>query len=412
MDGREQTTATKAPFFKRELSLGDLASKLDLSFLRRDRDAGAVELKPALRGQADGSGPSRSKKKKVVGLKIGGSQIAAATIVNNGKRELMQIAREPLERGVVVAGELRDPDTLSRSLDDFFRRHKLPRRGVRLGIASNRIGVRTFELAGIHDPKQLTNAIRFRAQETLPIPLEESVLDYHVLDERVDPEAGPTRQILLVVAYRELVDRYVLACQNAGIQLAGVDLEAFALLRALGKARSDERSSAVVVVSIGHDRTTFAVSDGQVCQFTRVLEWGGFQLDVALGRALDVSPSQAEPIKCALSLKPGAEAPEGLSPEAAIIARQTVYTEVEAFARELVSSLQFYQAQPGSLGLGEIILTGGTALLGGLTAELQRLTGVPVRLGDPLEDVTVDSRLTEVGRLASLSGAVGLAIED
>ena len=109
-------------------------------------------------------------------------------------------------------------------------------------------------------------------------------------------------------------------------------------------------------------------------------------------------------------MRPGADAPEGLSPEAAIIARQTVYNEVEAFARELVSSLQFYQAQPGSLGLGEIVLTGGTALLSGLPAELERLTGVPIRLGDPL--ATVESRLESVGRLASLSGAVGLAIED
>ncbi len=55
--------------------------------------------------------------------------------------------------------------------------------------------------------------------------------------------------------------------------------------------------------------------------------------------------------------------------------------------RELVSSLHFYQNQPGSLGIGEITITGGTAQLPGLAAELQRLIGVTVRVGDPFTRV-------------------------
>src|SRR5207247_5881414 len=120
---------------------------------------------------------------------------------------------------------------ISTALKDFFTKHKLPRRGVRLGIANNRIGVRTFDVDGIEDPKQLANAVRFRAQEALPIPIDEAVLDYQVLGEGVTEEGEPTRRILLVVAYRELIDRYVDACKKAGITLAGIDLEAFALLR-------------------------------------------------------------------------------------------------------------------------------------------------------------------------------------
>ena len=118
----------------------------------------------------------------------------------------------------------------------MFAKYKLPKKGIRLGIANNRIGVRTFEISGIDDPKQLANAIKFRAQETLPIPLEEAVLDWQLLSETTDEETGQTvRRVLLVVAYRELVDRYVLACKKAGITVAGIDLEAFAMLRALAE---------------------------------------------------------------------------------------------------------------------------------------------------------------------------------
>ena len=172
------------------------------------------------------------RKKKLVGLKVGASQIAAAQVVNNGGAQVMQVAREDLERGVVVGGELRDPDTLAAALRAFFRKNKLSRQNVRLGISNNRIGVRMFEIGGIDDTKQLANAIRYRAQEVLPIPLEEAVLDYHILGEYTDGEGHEASRPAgrrLPGSRRALHGRL----QEGGIRLAGIDLEAFAILRAL-----------------------------------------------------------------------------------------------------------------------------------------------------------------------------------
>ena len=85
--------------------------------------------------------------------------------------------------------------------------------------------------------------------------------------------------------------------------------------------------------------------------------------------------------------------------------------ELQTFVRELVSSLHFYQNQPGSLGIGEITITGGTAQLPGLAAELQRLVGVTVRVGDPFARVKSD----DPARLARRDGlpavAIGLGME-
>jgi type IV pilus assembly protein PilM len=349
--------------------------------------------------------------KKLVGLKIGASQLAAAQVVNNGHPELVQVAREPIELGIVVGGELREPDALADALKRFFRVNKLPRQSVRLGIASNRIGVRIFDIVGIEDEKQLHNAVRFRAQEALPIPLDEAVLDYHVLSESVDEDGVRTRRVLLVVAYRDLVDRYVAACRKAGLRIAGVDLEAFAVLRALGGA-SSQGNAAVVVASVGHDRTTLAVANGNVCEFTRVIEWGGHNLNVAIARALDSAPSEVEPIKRSLSLLVPAESWEALGREQAAKVRAALTQELQSFARELVSSLQFYQGQPGSLGIGEIVLTGGTAHLPGLDAELARAIGVRVRVGDPLARVKPGKRVVDPEQLGSLAVAIGLGIEE
>ena len=387
--------------------------KREISFRRRPK-AEKQAPEPKEKAPRRQKSASHKRAKRLVGLKIGGSQLAAARVVNNGVPELVQIAREPLAGGIIVGGELREPELLADSLRAFFRKHKLPRQGVRLGIANNRIGVRILEIAGIDDPKQLENAIRYRAQEALPIPIEEAVLDYHVLGERVDDEGQRIRRVLLVVAYRELIDRYVAACKKAGVRLAGIDLEAFALLRALGEPKAGDESpsdAALVVVSIGHDRSTFAVSDGRVCEFTRVLDWGGQTLDVAIARELDCAPSEAEPLKRELSLSAGGW-PEELTQQQADRAREAVRRQLQTFARELVSSLQFYQNQPGSLGIGEIVITGGTAHLGGVAEELQRLIGVRVEVGDPLHRVKLGKKLRETEQLGSLSVAIGLGIED
>ena len=372
-----------------------------------------LEARPR-RVKRDKSGRALPQKhKRLVGLKIGASQIAAARLSNNGSAELLQLAREDLDPGIVVGGELREPELLAEVLREFFKRNGLPRRGVRLGIANNRIGVRTFEIAGIDDPKQLDNAIRFRAQEALPIPIEQAVLDYQILGEDLDDEGQPVKRVLLVVAYRELVDRYVTACSRAGIELVGIDLEAFALLRAMAAPRidGDQAEAAVVVVSVGHERSTFAVSDGRVCEFTRVLEWGGSALNVAIARAIDKAPSEAEPYKRALDLNMATPPPE-MTQEQFDAVKDAVRRQVQSFARELVSSLQFYQNQPGSLGIGEIVLTGGTAHLSGLADELQRLIGVHVRIGDPLARVRVGKKVADDDQLGSLAVAIGLGIED
>ena len=408
----EYDETVRVPFYKRNLSFG-----------RKPKDAmddDAVEPKPKRKGlsfsiprPAPRSARPGKLPKRVVGLKIGASQLAAATVSNNGHAEVLQLAREALDPGIVSNGELREPDLLAESLKVFFKRNKLPKRGVRLGIATNRIGVRTLEISGIEDPKQLSNAIKFRAQEALPIPIDEAVLDYQVLSETKNDEGETTRKILLVLAYRDLIDRYVAACKHAGIQLVGIDLEAFALLRAIAAPREEASpaQAALVAVTVGHDRTTFAVSDGRICEFTRVLDWGGHSLNVGLARALDMAPSEVDQFKRELSLA-GHEVPEGLREEQAVKAREALNRQVQSFARELVSSLQFYQNQPGSLGIGEIVLTGGTAHLAGLAQELERLIGVRVRVGDPLVRVKISKKLSEPEQLGSLSVAIGLGIED
>jgi type IV pilus assembly protein PilM len=231
----------------------------------------------------------------------------------------------------------------------------------------------------------------------------------------VNAEGELVHRVLLVVAYRDLVDRYVEACRKAGISLVGIDLEAFALLRALVvPTPTDVRPDAAqVVVSVGHDRSTFAVSDGRACEFARVLEWGGNSLNTALAASLEVQPSDAERLKRHIDLSAMTTSAD-LSAAQLETATTALRRQVESFARQLVSSLQFYQNQPGSLSIGEIVLTGGTAHMRGFAQELQRLVGVTVRVGDPLMRLRVgkDAVAADEHQIGSFAVAIGLGIED
>jgi type IV pilus assembly protein PilM len=412
-----EPVAEKVPLLKREISLrrkskapkaekAEKTPKAERPPLLK-RELSLPKRKPK---QAAVSG-GHDKATRVVGLRIGSSQIAAAHVENNGSAQLVQLAREPLDRGIVVAGEVREPVALGKALKAFFGANKLPRKDIRLGIASSRIGVRVLEVPAVDDPKQFENVVRFRAQEVLPLPVADAVLDHVVLSDFTTDQGEAMRRILLVFAHRELVARYVEVCRNAGLRLVGIDLDAFALLRALVSAKTGEAPNhAVVAVAVGHERTVFAVSDGEICEFTRVLEWGSSSIDVAIARALNLTPSEAQPFKHALDLD-AVEPPEGLSPMQFEAVRAAAKSEIGALVRELVSSLRFYQSQPDSLAVGQVLLTGGGAQLGGFAAELERGLGAPVRIADPFAHVVLGKKVTVPDDPGSLSIAVGLAVE-
>ena len=377
------------------------------------------DLKPKRKPKqvAIGAPPPKDARRKkgkgeFVGLKIGASQLAAADVVNNGSSKLLSVARESLDPGVVIGGEVRDIPALAKALDEFFTENNLPRKNVRLGIGTNRVGVRVLDISGVDDTKQLGNAVTFRAHEALSIPMDQAVLDYHVVGTTTSESGETTHRVVLAAAYREPIDHFVAACHTANIELTGIDVEAFALLRAVapGTPVSDgTERAAVVALALGHDRSTLAISDGEVCDFTRVLEWGGSKLDTAIGRELGLSTEEADELKRVVTLN-GADDGDVVDARA-VRAREAVKKELTNLARELVASLQFYQGQPGSHAIAEILVTGGTTRMPGLVEELERLVRARIRVADPLAAVQASDEIVARDDLASFAVAIGLGVE-
>ena len=134
-----------------------------------------------------------------------------------------------------------------------------------------------------------------------------------------------------------------------------------------------------------------------------MLEWGGVRLDAAIARELGVTSDEAAEVKFGLALNSDEPAQSR--------ARNAVKHELTTLARELVASLQFYQAQPDSLALSEILVTGGTTRMPGFVEELERLVRARVRPADPLSAVQADANISARNDLASMTIAIGLGVE-
>jgi type IV pilus assembly protein PilM len=349
----------------------------------------------------------------IVGLKIEAGSLTAAHVVNNGGKSLVRLAHSPLEPGIVNGGEVRDPAGLATALNELFSANSLPRNCVRLGIANTRIGVRTIEISGATDEQQLENAVNFRAHELLSTPLNEAVLDYQVLETSTDEEGQPVHKVLLVIALRDSVDRQLAATDAANIQVTGIDLDAFALLRASVPVRAAdaETEAAVIAVAIDQDLTTLAISDGTTCHFTRVLEWGNGSIDNALARSLKLTPEQVDEMRPELSLEPTADA-AGSGQPGALQPADVVRREMQTLARELLSSIRFYGSQSGAAPVGSVVVSGSLVALPGFLRRLGADLGMPVSAADPFSRVELAPDFIHPEQSAGLVVAVGLGIED
>jgi len=276
---------------------------------------------------------------------------------------------------------------------------------------------RGMEIDGVEDASHFDNAVRFKAHEVLPVALSESVLDYRVLEERIGENGSRSGRVLLVVAPRDQVEPYTRIADLAGIGLEALDLEALGLLRAfvaprIGAPMPDD--SASVVVSIGHESSTLLVAGGGACEFTRVFDWGGGALEEAIASSLDVRPAEAATILRHLSLSGPGRQYETLDEATRARATDAVRQRLTPFARELVNSLQFYQTQAESLGIGGIQITGGTSHLEGIDHALHQMIGVDVSVGDPLSRVVIAADFDPAleSAIGSFGVPIGLAIDD
>src|SRR5829696_493267 len=204
----------------------------------------------------------------VVGLDIDPGHVAAVEVHVNGAIDVTNGVVASLRPGVLRDGDVADVPALTAALRDLWAEHELPRR-VRVGVANQRIVVRTLDLPVLDDPSALAAAVRVEAPDHIPMPMDEAVLDFQSLGI-VDTAAGPRARVVVVAVRRELVERLHEACAGAGLEVEGIDLSAFAMVRALHRPAGGHATLYVNVAGL----LNVAVANEVGCLFTRAAPGG------------------------------------------------------------------------------------------------------------------------------------------
>ena len=342
------------------------------------------------------------KKKKsnnqVVGLSLEPGHIAAAEVAVNGSIKVSRAATKAIAPGVLRDGEVADPAALSDALRELWAEHKFPNR-VRIGLASQRVVVRTLDLPPLEDEKALAAAVRVEAPDHIPMPMDEAVLDFQPIGI-VETAGGPRQRVVVVAARRETVERMLDSVRGAGLKVEGVDLSAFAMVRALGP---DVADGATLYIHVG-GLTNVAVASGAHCLFTRAAAGGLDMLVHNLAERRALLPEHAEQWLIHVGLSTPLEQVEG-DPEIVAATRAVLEEGVHQLADTVRNSLNFYRMQDNSVRVERAKLSGAAVAVPGFADALSAKLALPVEAAVVAHDEDV------VEHAASLAVAAGLAVE-
>jgi type IV pilus assembly protein PilM len=315
-----------------------------------------------------------------VGLDIGTSGVRAAEL-SLGKKgaTLEKFGQVELPPGAVRDGEVVDVDAVAAALRQLWAAVKFSTKKVVVGVANQKVIVRQVDLPWLPEA-DLRKSLSFQVQDYIPMPVEQAVLDFHPTEEFV-VDGRRMLRVLLVAADRQMVMSALTAAKAAGLTATQVDLTPFAVLRSLSDVHmaAPEHADAEAIVDVGSRVTNIVVHQQGVPRFVRMLLMGGAHVTEAVAERLGVPYADAEAVKQQTTLGPTPGMPASDHPAARI-----VESTGHAFVEEVRGSLDYYLAQPASVPLRRVVLSGGGARLGGLAQRLAMATRLPVEPALPL----------------------------
>lgn len=355
-------------------------------------------------------------------LDIGASAVTAIQLSGSGNRvKLRRFYEASLPDGLVVDGEIVDADLFGRELKTFVHKNGLRGRAAQVGVSNQKVIVRNIDMPEMSEA-ELLGAIEYQAQDYIPIPVEDAVLDFQILGRRTDAEGQPRQEVLLVAAQRAMIETLLAALKQAGLKVAGVDVSSLALVRALVPGASflaDPAHTGICrgLVDISSSVSTLVVAIDDALKFTRVINFSSDRFAKVISEQRGVPFEDAARLAQSVGL-PGPLAPEGdvYSPEVVAETQKQTGKAAAELVDEIRRSFDYYQSQEGSTPVKELILSGRGTLLRNLDAHLAEALELPVVVGNPLSRVSDNSSSLSDDTLAligpSLAVAIGLALPE
>ena len=356
------------------------------------------------------------RKERFLGLDIGHHAIKAVEVegYDSSNWRISGLGIIPTPADCIADGVVAQPYILSEAIRSLTRRYNFQAKRAVCSVSGPAVHFRPVRLPRMHDA-QLRKAVMFKAREApTATPIEEMIVEYDVQD--VDPTA-PDLDILMVAAPRAIVESRADAVASAGLLVEAVDLDGFALMRALVEysLNPEDRERTVAIVSLGHTYTEFNIVTHGVFSFPRSIPIGGSHFSHAIRSTMGPEANGIEEIKQNIDLRKLLET-DPYSTESG--PEQMLRPAMEELVRELMRSINYYQSQfsegAREAELAHLLLCGGCARMIGMKEYMSARLRMDVEIADPLASYLAEHPgpdLEEVREQSpAMVSALGLAL--
>jgi type IV pilus assembly protein PilM len=341
------------------------------------------------------------KPKSVLGLDIGSSSVKIAEVQASGAGyQVTRIGYAALPPEAIVQGSFMNAPAISSAIREAYDDGGFKIKDVVTSVSGHSVIVKRIQLPA-QSSDELDETIKWEAEQYIPFDINEVNLDYQVLqDEAIDGQMD----VLLVAAKKDLIDDYQAVISDAGLSLAIMDVDAFALGNMYEANYPASADTGVAIVDIGASVININVMNGTIPVFTRDITSGGNQYSEEIQKTLNVSFDEAERIKV------GAGSDE--------VSQDVVPQEVEEAMREVSEtllgeiqrSLDFYRATASNTPIEKVLLCGGSARVPGLDRLFEERIEIPFEIVDPFSRIELSGRAGDEERVRDLGPAFGVAV--
>jgi type IV pilus assembly protein PilM len=329
------------------------------------------------------------------GLDIGSTAIRLVQLRRGSQHPaLVAYGALPVPANLTASDSQMDQDKISELIKQLVRENRVSLKHVTVGLPANKVFTTVITTPKI-DNSQLAKAIKYQAEQYIPMALDQVKLDWAVIDQSKD---GKQLEVLLVAAPVAAVDRYMTILEKAGLEPLALEANATAVARAL----IPTNTLAVAMVDFGALDSDISIVWNNAPRLIRSVAVGGMTFVRSVAQNLGLDEVQATQFTYKFGLTQSKL--EGQVFKAIKPTLDNLVSEVE-------KSVKYFSGRYPEVKLEKLVVTGSASALPELGPFLANSTGLPVEFGNAWVNVSYPSGLQE--KLMSLSSeyaaAVGLA---
>ena len=294
-----------------------------------------------------------------LGIDIGTASIKVVELEKKGARfELSNYGLFELKSGVsdspATAGRgiLKLPDEeIIWGIKEIIKKGGIKSKDVVASIPSFSTFSTIIEMPYLSE-QDLAKSLPFEARKYIPIPLDEVVLDWSIVDisNNLSPAFGAvgpkqtTVEIFVAAVPKDETTRYQRIMKGVGLNLRALELENTALIRAL----LGNDLSPTAIINIGGRSTSIVIVNKGYERVSHNYEVGGFEITKSIAKSLNVSLEKAEDLKRKIGMKPSDEN----------IINEAMTSLVDMMVFETRKTISNYESSK-NIKISKILLVGG-----------------------------------------------------